>query len=116
MKPEILIVDNEREMARMISEHLSAEDYATTVTTSGAEAIACLERQSFVVVISDLIMDDVDGLMVLRESQRLQPASRVILMTAFGTLDNAISALRQGAYDYLTKPFSMIDQIGRAHV
>jgi DNA-binding NtrC family response regulator len=111
MQPEILIVDNEKGMARMIADHLTAESYATTIATSGAEAIACLERQSLMVVISDLIMDDVDGLMVLRESERLQPAARVILMTAFGTMDSAIAALRQGAYDYLTKPFRMVDLV-----
>ena len=111
MKPEILIVDNETEMAGMVARHLEAEQYATTIATSGPEAIACLERQSFMVVISDLIMDDVDGLKVLRESQRLQPAARVILMTAFGTLNSAVAALRQGAYDYLTKPFGMVDLV-----
>jgi DNA-binding NtrC family response regulator len=111
MKPDVMIVDNELEMARVVAQHLEVEGYASTLATSGEEAIACLERQAFMVVITDLIMEDIDGLAVLREAQRLQPAARVILMTAFGTLDSAVAALREGAYDYLTKPFGMVDLV-----
>jgi DNA-binding NtrC family response regulator len=107
MTPHVLIVDNEREMVKVVQRHLEGEGFVVTPTTTGADAIAALARDEFHVILTDLVMDDVDGLAVLREAQRLQPGARVILMTAFASLETAIAAMRQGAYDYLSKPFKM---------
>jgi two-component system response regulator HydG len=109
MIPHVLLVDNEREMVKMVQRQLEGEGFAVTPTTTGAEAVAALARDEYHVVLTDLVMDDVDGLAVLREAQRLQPRARVILMTAFASLETAIAALRQGAYDYLSKPFKMAE-------
>jgi DNA-binding NtrC family response regulator len=109
MIPKVLVVDNDKEMAMMLSRHLETEGLKVTAVTSGEAALAVLEQDEFDVVLTDLRMDEVDGLTVLRRAQAGQPASRVILMTAFGSLENAIEAMRQGAYDYLTKPFKLAE-------
>jgi two-component system, NtrC family, response regulator AtoC len=107
MTPKILVVDNEPEMVTLLQRHLAGEDWAVVAATSGAEALTALEREDFDVILTDLVMDGVDGLALLREAQQRDPAPRVVLMTAFGSLESAIEAIRLGAYDYLTKPFRM---------
>jgi len=107
MNVRILVVDNDPDMVALLRRHLETEGWAVTALTSGSEACAALERDEFAVVLTDLVMEPVDGLAVLREAQRLQPRARVVLMTAFGSLESAINAMRQGAYDYLTKPFKL---------
>ncbi|MBI3029674.1 MAG: sigma-54-dependent Fis family transcriptional regulator [Candidatus Rokubacteria bacterium] len=109
MSQKILVVDNDPEMVALLGRHLEAEGWAVTGVTSGAEALAALEREEVPVVLTDLVMDEVDGLALLREAQRIQPGASVILMTAFGSLETAIEAMRQGAYDYLTKPFKLAE-------
>jgi DNA-binding NtrC family response regulator len=109
MTRHVLVVDNEQEMVKLIQRHLEGEGFAVTPAHSGVEALTALARDEYDVVIVDLVMDEIDGLAVLREAQRLQPRARVILMTAFASLETAIAALRQGAYDYLSKPFKMAE-------
>jgi DNA-binding NtrC family response regulator len=105
----VLVVDNDPETVTTLRRHLEGEGWRVSTVTSGADAVAALEREEFAVVLTDLVMEPVDGLAVLREAQRLQPRSRVILMTAYGSLETAIDALRHGAYDYLTKPFKLAE-------
>jgi DNA-binding NtrC family response regulator len=109
VKPKILVVDNDAEMATVLQRHLEREGWTAVVVTSGPEALASLQREDFAVVVTDLVMDDIDGLTILREAQRGQPQTRVLLMTAFGSLETAIEAIRHGAYDYLTKPFKLAE-------
>jgi len=103
----VLVVDNDAEMLALLRRHLEAEGLAVLTAASGPEAVAALESQDVDVVLTDLIMDQVDGLGVLAAAQRLRPGARVLLMTAFGSLETAIEAMRQGAHDYLTKPFKL---------
>lgn len=113
----VLVVDDDAEMSAMLARHLESEDMAVVAATGGREALKALTSQDFDVVITDLVMDDVGGLEVLAAATRCRPAPRVILMTAFGTLETAIEAMRQGAYDYLTKPFKLAEvtvAVGRA--
>ena len=107
MSPHVLVVDDERAMVRMVQRHLEGEGFLVTPLSGGPDAIAALAREEYDVILTDLVMSDVDGLTVLREAQRLQPAARVILMTAFTSVETAIAAMRLGAYDYLSKPFKM---------
>jgi DNA-binding NtrC family response regulator len=107
MKPRILVVDNDSDMVALLRRHLEGDGWPVTAVTGGEDAQTALGREEYAVVLTDLIMEPVDGLAVLRESQRVQPRARVILMTAFGSLESAIDAMRQGAYDYLTKPFKL---------
>jgi two-component system response regulator HydG len=109
MTPRILVVDNDGEMATLLQRHLESEGWSVGAVTSGPEALASLQRNDFAVILTDLVMDEVDGLAILREAQRVQPRARVLLMTAFGSLETAIEAIRHGAYDYLTKPFKLVE-------
>jgi DNA-binding NtrC family response regulator len=105
--PRILVVDNEPEMVNLLRGHLAGEGWAVAAATSGADALAALERDDYDVILTDLVMDGVDGLTLLRAAQQREPAPRVVLMTAFGSLESAIEAIRLGAYDYITKPFRL---------
>jgi two-component system response regulator AtoC len=113
----VLVVDDDADMTAMLVRHLESEDMAVVAATGGRAALKALASQVFDVVVTDLVMNDVGGLEVLAAAGRCRPAPRVILMTAFGTLETAIEALRQGAYDYLAKPFKLAEvsvAIGRA--
>ena len=107
MTPSLLVVDNDPEMLAVLRRHFEGEGYAVTPAAGGRAALAALASGSFDVVLTDLVMDDVDGLTLVRETQTRDPAQRVVLMTAFATLETAIEAIRAGAYDYLTKPFKL---------
>jgi len=113
----VLVVDDDADMSAMLARHLESEGMAVVAATGGRAALKALMSQEFDVVVTDLVMDEVGGLDVLAAAARCQPAPRVILMTAFGTLETAIEALRQGAYDYLAKPFKLAEvtvAVGRA--
>jgi DNA-binding NtrC family response regulator len=103
----ILVVDNDPEMLAVLRRHFEAEGYAVTAVGGGREALDALATGAFDVVLTDLVMEDVDGLTLVRETQAREAAPRVVLMTAFATLETAIEAIRVGAYDYLTKPFKL---------
>ncbi|HYB40162.1 MAG TPA: sigma-54 dependent transcriptional regulator [Candidatus Methylomirabilis sp.] len=105
----ILVVDDDAEMTAMLARHLETEGMAVVAATGGKAALAALRSQEFDVVVTDLVMEELGGLEVLAAAAHSQPAPRVILMTAFGTLETAIEAIRQGAYDYLTKPFKLAE-------
>jgi DNA-binding NtrC family response regulator len=107
MKGRILIVDNDLDMLNLLREHLESERWQVTAVTTGEEACAALAQEEFALVLTDLVMEPVDGMSVLREAQRRQPAARVIVMTAYATVESAINAMRNGAYDYVTKPFNL---------
>jgi two-component system response regulator HydG len=105
----VLVVDDDADMTAMLVRHLEREDMAVVAATGGRAALKALASREFDVVVTDLVMDQVGGLEVLAAASRCRPTPRVILMTAFGTLETAIEAMRQGAYDYLTKPFKLAE-------
>ena len=103
----ILLVEDDREMLELVQEHLEGEGHTVTPAGLGAEAVARLKAEPFDIVLTDLRLPDVDGLEVLQASRETQRDLPVILITAFGTIETAIQAIRQGAYDFVTKPFAM---------
>ena len=107
MTAKVLIVDNDAAMVAVLRQHLEAEGRTAIGVTSGAAALTALRSDDIDVVLTDLVMDGIDGMAILREVQQRDPQPRVILMTAFGSLETAIEAMRFGAYDYLTKPFKL---------
>ena len=107
MTAKVLIVDNDAAMVAVLRQHLEAEGRAAIGVTSGEAALTALRSDDIDVVLTDLVMDGIDGMAILREVQQRDPQPRVILMTAFGSLETAIEAMRFGAYDYLTKPFKL---------
>ncbi len=106
----ILIVDDERSMREFLSIMLKKQGHAVVVAERGEEALALLEEgQRFSLVVTDLKMPGIGGLDVLRGVKQIDPACQVVVMTAFATPETAISAVKEGAYDYITKPFK-VDQ------
>jgi signal transduction histidine kinase len=98
------VVDDEESVAITVSEVLRLDGYAVDMTMSGAEAIARLKDQEYDLVLTDLHMEEVDGISVLAEVRRRAPLTIAIVLTGYASLESAIAAMRQGAYDYLVKP------------
>jgi two-component system response regulator HydG len=103
-RPRVLVVDDKDTMVKLLARVLSPE-FDVTTAADGTRALGLLSSQPFDVVISDIRMPGADGMAVLQETRRVQPDSEVILMTAFATVQAAVEAMKQGAYDYLQKPF-----------
>lgn len=101
----ILIVDDEDGMRRLLSRVLTREGYDTVAVGSGAEALRLVANERFDLVVTDIKMPEMDGLQLLEELKEYQPSLLVIVITAYGTIENAVQALRSGAYDYIAKPF-----------
>lgn len=102
--PTVLLVDAEPQSIQSLSHTVSSLGYQFEVARSGEEALAQLDREEFDLILLDLYMPDMDGLKLLAKAQKLAPDTICIILTAYGTLDSAVSALRRGAYDYLLKP------------
>jgi len=103
---DVLVVDDEQQMLVAIQETLKRKGFAITTASSGMEALGKLQGQFFQAVVTDVRMPKLNGMDLLREVKRLSPATPVIMLTGHGTITDAISALKLGAYDYLMKPFS----------
>jgi two-component system, NtrC family, response regulator AtoC len=111
MSATILVADDEQNIRRVLAATLQKEGYEVISARDGEEAIARLSAGSIHVVVTDLKMPKVDGLQILEYVQRNQPQVPVIIITAHGTVDNAVQALKSGAFDYITKPFEKSDLI-----
>ncbi len=103
----ILVVDDDGEMAEMLVDHLTASGYHADSAMGGKAAISALKKRDYDAVITDLRMDEVDGLDVLQAAHAGDATRPVLLMTAYGSVDGALEAVRRGAYHYLTKPFKL---------
>jgi DNA-binding NtrC family response regulator len=106
MQEELLVVDDEPQMLIAINETLRRSGYCITTAGSGMEALHRLKEKYYRLVITDMRMPEVSGLDLLRKVKNMAPHTPVILLTAYGTIQNAVDAMREGAYDYLLKPFS----------
>ncbi|WP_447972705.1 sigma-54-dependent transcriptional regulator [Nitrospira sp. Kam-Ns4a] len=102
---QILVVDDDAVARDLLAEALRKEGYCVEAVGSGEEAIERGRRQRFDLVLTDIRMGAVDGYAVLREFKQLSPGTPIVLLTAFGSMEGAIEAIKQGAYDYLAKPF-----------
>jgi DNA-binding NtrC family response regulator len=103
----LLIADDDLVALELLAEVLSAEGYRVRTAPGGKECLSLAENEPFDLAIVDLRMPDVDGLQVIRRLASIQPEMPVLILTAFATIDTAIEAIREGAYDYLSKPFRM---------
>jgi two-component system, sensor histidine kinase and response regulator len=100
----LLVVDDEESVAVTMAAILELDGYQVAVSTSGADAIRQLHTSEFDLVLTDLRLDDADGLSIVGEVCRVQPDTVSIILTGYASLESAIKALREGAYDYLIKP------------
>jgi DNA-binding NtrC family response regulator len=103
----ILIAEDDETLAAALDEFLREKGHQVDLATNGGEALALLEKKSYPLIITDLVMPEADGLTVLRAARQRDPATLVVIMTGYASLDSAIGAIREGAYDYLCKPFKL---------
>ncbi len=104
---KILIVDDDPKIRENLVEILRDEGYETSEAESGKSAIDLVFRESFDLVLLDLVMPKMDGIDTLKEIKRINYKTRVIMITAFATIENAVEAMRRGADDYISKPFEI---------
>ncbi|MBU0651997.1 MAG: sigma-54 dependent transcriptional regulator, partial [Proteobacteria bacterium] len=106
MKPaKILVVDDELNMRLVLEAMLKKEGYEVATAADGQEALRILKEEKIAVVATDLRMPRLDGMGLLNRIMQDDPSLPVIILTAYGTVANAVDALKKGAFDYLTKPF-----------
>lgn len=107
MKPRILVVDDEESIREFLDIMLRKEGYQVTCVEDGRQAIDILTKKSFDMVISDLQMPNVTGIELLQHIRQHYPDLLFMMITAFGTTETAVEAMKMGAYDYVTKPFKL---------
>lgn len=113
MKASILLVDDEELILKSVSYALKKEGYQITTAQNGEEAVAKLKTADYDLVITDLQMEGMNGIEVLKEVKRINPDTFVIILTAHGTLASVVDAKRLGAVDYLLKPIDSLDLAAR---
>jgi DNA-binding NtrC family response regulator len=105
-EPSILVIDDEPAMRMAVSHNLKRKGYVVKTAASGSEALNMLEHEQYHLLITDMKMPGMTGLQVLSRAKSIAPKVPIVIMTAFGTIDNAVTAMQKGASDYLLKPFS----------
>jgi len=104
---KVLVVDDDLGMCGMLSDVLKEEGFSVHTTGESFEASKILKKEEFDVIVTDLKMKGLKGLDLLEVAHKVAPMTPVIIITAFGTIESAIKAMKMGAYDYITKPFQM---------
>ncbi len=108
-KNSILVVDDEEALRTVLSSELESEGYAVATAGDGDEAITVLQGKSFDLVLLDIKMPRVDGFEVLRFIKDRYPSTKVIMLTGFADLKNAIESKKLGAEDFVSKPYDLVD-------
>lgn len=104
---KILIIDDEKIALKNLEHVMKKEGYSVVATQSGQNALKLLEEQSFDVVLTDLRMEKVDGMQILKRCHELYPDTEVIMITGFATLETAVETMKHGAFYYISKPFKL---------
>ena len=113
MEVKILIADDEKGIRDSLQMILTEEGYNTTAVANGFEALQLIEQNEYQLVISDIKMPTVDGMELLEKCSKISPDTYFIIMTAYASVETAVAALRNGAYDYLLKPVEFDDLLIR---
>lgn len=103
----ILIIDDEQSMVDVITEMLKKEDYNVFQATSGIQGLEIIKDKAISVIICDMKMSPVDGLEVLKQAKKIGTQAPFIIITAYGSISDAVECMREGAYHYIVKPFKM---------
>ena len=103
----ILVIDDKDSMREMLTASLTSEGYDVEVASSGDVGIAKSKEKHFDVILTDLKMPDISGMDVLTQVKEHDPDTAVIVMTAYGTIETAVEAMKRGAFDFLQKPFDI---------
>jgi two-component system response regulator AtoC len=108
-RKQILVVDDEPNLRRVLSAQLERDGYDVHTAEDGEQALALLREHHIDLVITDLRMPKLDGMELLRRVVTMDEEPPVVMLTAHGTVDNAVEALKTGAFDYITKPFDQVE-------
>jgi DNA-binding NtrC family response regulator len=108
-KPRILVVDDEPVVRESLHAWFTEGGYAVDVAASAAEALQMLQSSSWDILVSDIKMPGMDGLELQQEVKKIAPKMTIIIMTAYASMDTAVQAIKEGAYDYVTKPLDPDD-------
>ncbi len=104
-KPVILVVDDEKIVRESLRDWLVNVGYRVDVAESGEAALEIIKRKKVAVMLADLVMPGIDGIELMKEAGKIAPRIITVIITAYGSIQTAISAIREGAYDYIEKPF-----------
>ena len=107
MRHNILIIEDDKNTKEGLKKFLEEEKYKVIAFSSGKEAIDYLKKNKIGIILSDMKMPGISGIEVLKKTQEISPSTFVIILTAYGTVGNAVEAMKLGAYDYLTKPVNL---------
>ena len=101
----VLVVDDELNMRHMLRALLNKEGYITEAAANGIEALAIMDKRDFDFILCDIRMPVMDGMSFLESAKEKFPEKTIIMMSAYGTIDTALEAMKKGAYDFISKPF-----------
>jgi len=105
LRERILVVDDEENLLHFLSKLLKGEGYRVKTAETGAKALESVQRSDFDLAILDIKLPDMDGVAVLRAFREVVPEANVVMITAYGSIESAVEAMKAGAYDYIVKPF-----------
>lgn len=110
-KFRVLIVDDMEDLAAVLEEFLRMEGYEVYSTTSPVEALEMIKKQKYHIVLSDIVMPEMDGIEFLTKVKQYDALTQVIMMTGYSTMDKTMRCLEAGANDYILKPFKNLAQL-----
>ncbi len=116
-RPRILIADDDANLRWVLTTQLEDAGYEVAAAADGEQALAAIEREPPALLLTDLKMPGLSGIALLRRARAIDPELPVIIITAFGSIESAVEAVKAGAYDYLTKPIDydeLVLVVGRA--
>jgi len=104
---KVLVVDDERMYRQLLQQTLETEGFQVVVAEDGKDALARIENAEFDIVLTDLAMPEVGGIEVLKQAKKKRESTVVVIITGFASLDTALAAIKDGVYDYITKPLQL---------
>lgn len=107
MKHNLLIIEDDKIMRVTLTDYLRSKGHGVVACSLGADGIAGFDKEDFSLVISDVMLPDMNGLDILKKIKEKAPRAVVLIITAYGTIKDAVEALKLGAFDYITKPFAL---------
>src|SRR5436190_24399378 len=114
-KPKILVVDDDRSICKLMGSILQMESYPFRIATSGEQARHAMDEEQFDILVSDIYLGDDSGLNLLERMKTVNSEAEVVIMTAHGTMETAVHAVHNGAFDYISKPFVIDEMLGILH-
>ena len=114
-KPRILVVDDDRSICKLMGSILEMESYPFRVAMSGEQARQAMDEERFDILVSDIYLGDDSGLHLLERMKSANSDAEVVIMTAQGSMETAVHAVQNGAFDYISKPFVIDEVLGILH-